>query len=936
MSEPKVGVPLTQHLLHGIRAAVDVGRVVRGGVLDGVKSVVVAGRVVGDQMKTVSNIITDPLKDVAEAAARLAERRLRERFGGKDDSLSSENVRKRKLERYRLLFHALGSTVRGGVPVNDLEEAFGLAGLPVARTEVGRLSYQEDLDGNGVLDFDEFTSVMDRLASYHERRNGSFLKGKIEGSFLYGTEGASMSAQKIAWETLTNPGFSRFARVVSVLLSLAIIIAVGCFVLSSSVPIDREYHATFFTLEAICVFVFSVEYVAKLLCAQPTLARYLVSGEHLMEALTLLPFLVDLIEEERVVYSSANGLTPSQQSPISSFLRIFRTLRLLKLTRYVPYVSLMTASAAASAAPMAMAGFVLLIGSLLLAFGAYFSERGVWSDAATGYVLSDGNLSPFQSIGESLYWAIITLTTVGYGDIVPSTALGLLVGAITAVAGTIIVAFPVSIYAEEFAHEYEELEKTNSLQAEMAAALEGDKRSDEFSKLGREPHLVDRLLAAQTTAIRSKNVKMCKNTGTLFKNLSPAVPLNLALIRNGYAQSLSEATTRALENNGGPQSPSAVRSSNVGRGIINSPSEAMPIEYTDASREKWTLPAGGVPLSTPLYPESHDPFKFVEVWGLLTAASQTSVDLRDPAFAAWGLGEREAEYDWYRSESQLETEAHKAANDRVLSASRLGRDRVHSAEEDSGEDLYRAVAARRKELSLEAARTMGALGRSPSEGYREAQASLLSIAAEASRLTGIVGDQILDDDIESGNARLPLVATTVVGSDDDDVERSGIYATASSTTRNPAPCNVDSSGVGLDARAVEVPALNFGLFSTPPKKRPSDTLFEGSSGTHDLKNITGVTGEGGGGDSAEGVAQGVGFDVDSHRLTPASFESYDLTQDKPLCDAILALLTDKRKHVWAAIRLLESRFRDDLSIEISRRWVRWMGMPPDYVGEVSR
>lgn len=150
-------------------------------------------------------------------------------------------------------------------------------------------------------------------------------------------------------------------------------------------------------------------------------------------------------------------------------LRIFRVLRVMKLMKYVPYVGLMSASAGASAAPIAMALFVMGIGTVLLAFGAYYTERGEW-DAALGLYTTEGRPSPFQSILEATYWAVITLTGVGYGDIVPITLWGKIVGGITAIAGTIIVAFPVSIYTEEFGKEYSEMVKTLALQAEMGAS----------------------------------------------------------------------------------------------------------------------------------------------------------------------------------------------------------------------------------------------------------------------------------------------------------------------------------------------------------------------------------------------------------------------------------------------------------------------------------
>ena len=417
----------------------------------------------GAGARAITETLTDPFKELLEAEVRRLETRLRARFQGTDDSQSAEKKRARQLARNRRLFTALSATGRGGVPINDLEDAFGLAGLPVARTEVGRLSYEADADGNGVLDFDEFTVVLDALGNYHTAQQGSSLRAAIGGSFLYGTEGARLSARAVLWHTLADPAFSRAARAVHMVLGAAVLLAVAVFVASTVPSLDAAYHRAFANVETVCLLVFTAEYVLKAFSAQPSLGAHLCSRAHALDLATLIPFFVDLAEEARVKSGS-----PPTGNPLINFVRIFRVVRAVKVLRYVPYVSLMSASASASAAPMGIALFVLMIGTTLLAFGAYYTECGVWSEAAQRYVQPDGTISPFQSIAESMYWAVITLTTVGYGDLIPASSWGKVVGAVTAVAGTVIVAFPVSIYTEEFANEYSELEKTRALQAELS------------------------------------------------------------------------------------------------------------------------------------------------------------------------------------------------------------------------------------------------------------------------------------------------------------------------------------------------------------------------------------------------------------------------------------------------------------------------------------
>lgn len=176
----------------------------------------------------------------AAAEARLVAARLRERLGGLDDSESLEKRRARQVARYERLFSALSVTGRGGVPINDLEDAFGLAGLLVARTEVGRLSYEADEDGNGALDFAEFTVVLDKLSAY-QTKTASALGSKLQGSFFYGTEGASMTLQQIIWRSLEDPAFSVAARIANIIIIAAILVATGAFILSTNAELGASW-----------------------------------------------------------------------------------------------------------------------------------------------------------------------------------------------------------------------------------------------------------------------------------------------------------------------------------------------------------------------------------------------------------------------------------------------------------------------------------------------------------------------------------------------------------------------------------------------------------------------------------------------------------------------------------------------------------------------
>lgn len=136
-------------------------------------------------------------------------------------------------------------------------------------------------------------------------------------------------------------------------------------------------------------------------------------------------------------------------------LRALRLFRLFKLARYVPAFAIVGAAVARAWAPLmaalAVAAAQLYIAAMLL----YFIE-------------GDAKPEAFGSITRALWWAVVTLTTVGYGDVYPETALGRVAAGLVAIAGIGIVAMPTGILASAFAEEFRERHERAQLQAKEA------------------------------------------------------------------------------------------------------------------------------------------------------------------------------------------------------------------------------------------------------------------------------------------------------------------------------------------------------------------------------------------------------------------------------------------------------------------------------------
>ena len=703
-------------------------------------------RVALDPLQHLATLAIERGREYSEAEFKKAEQALRARFGGYDDSQSAEKQRARKLQTFKALFDLIVSdkkSVRGGVTepvvtIADFENIFGAANLFEARAEVGALSYAVDIKGYGSLNFGEFCEVLDKLEEMTEGKgderssaSSRFLAkdGAPKASFLFGTEGASLSMSEIVWQTLDNQKFSGCATITAVFLSIAIIAACATFVLQS-VP-SLAGSAVFEPLEATCLGVFTVEYLIRLYCT-PDRRKLIRSMSHLIDILTIVPYYFELI------YSKTGKELVGAGGTIMRVFHIFRVFRIFKLLKYVPFASLMSEAAASSAAPIGMALFVMVIGMVLMAFGAYFTERGTWSNEKGFYEDDDGLKSKFQSIAESSYWAIVTLTGVGYGDITPNSPLGKLVGALTALAGTVLVAFPVSIYTEEFSKEYASLMKTKALRSELGS-----------------DNLCGRLTKAHDKVIEVMALKHVQRDVGLDSSFSPSVPRNLAMIRQTQTLKLRKSHS----DNGG---------------------DAQHLLSEDRKSQQNTISA----RKQQRYKDSSDPDLFRTIW----------------QFSSTVAGFRAREMAGLRSSSSTHSPSS------VLKSG------------------------------------SSASGRGLSNDSSSSSSSFSSSAMSTP-----------SDRLNSADAKLAI--------------------------------NVLSS---------------WGKKTSKWGKRSA-------------KTVSGV----------------------SSRLSADSFSDHDLTDDEVLEKAMLILLADKRRELWAQAQLLESRFRDDMTIEISRRWQSWMGMPKDYVKRVS-
>lgn len=222
----------------------------------------------------------------------------------------------------------------------------------------------------------------------------------------------------IIFESKT-PGGKAF----DVSLLVAIGLSVTVVMLESVKPIQAEYAVLLRNLEWVFTGLFTLEYIARLLCVRRPW-QYAWSFYGIVDLLAILPSYIYL-------FTSANYVM------VVRVLRLLRVFRVLKLAHFLEETDTLVTALRASRRKIMV--FVFSVVAVVIVMG-------------TLMYLIEGEANGFTSIPLSIYWAIVTLTTVGYGDITPHTPLGQLMASLIMIMGYGIIAVPTGIFSMELRH----------------------------------------------------------------------------------------------------------------------------------------------------------------------------------------------------------------------------------------------------------------------------------------------------------------------------------------------------------------------------------------------------------------------------------------------------------------------------------------------------
>ncbi|XP_039253930.2 potassium voltage-gated channel subfamily A member 1-like [Styela clava] len=202
----------------------------------------------------------------------------------------------------------------------------------------------------------------------------------------------------------------------------------------------------FFIIETFCVICFTIELIVRFVVT-PNKISFMKSPLNIIDIAAILPYFIQLGVDIHTGSSESNSSEDSLNSlVVLRILRLVRILRVFKLSRYSTKLRVLGRTLIASVGELSILVFFIFLAMILFSTVVYFIES------------TSGPGNKFDSIPASFWWAVVTMTTVGYGDVVPRTVLGKIVGFLCAITGVLCIALPVPSIVNNFVKQLEEAE----------------------------------------------------------------------------------------------------------------------------------------------------------------------------------------------------------------------------------------------------------------------------------------------------------------------------------------------------------------------------------------------------------------------------------------------------------------------------------------------
>ncbi len=217
---------------------------------------------------------------------------------------------------------------------------------------------------------------------------------------------------------------TRAGRTFDIVLLWLISISVGVVMLESVPELQEKYGSLFYGLEWGFTILFTIEYIVRVVVVRQK-KRYIFSFFGIVDILSIIPTYLTIF------------LAGSQYLLVIRILRLLRVFRVLKMARHIGEANLIMNAFRASLAKLTVFLFFVIALTVVLGTAMYIVE---------GLIAKNPG---FNSVPQSVYWGIVTISTVGYGDITPVTVVGKFIATIIMLIGYGIIAVPTGIVAAE-------------------------------------------------------------------------------------------------------------------------------------------------------------------------------------------------------------------------------------------------------------------------------------------------------------------------------------------------------------------------------------------------------------------------------------------------------------------------------------------------------
>ncbi|XP_015795593.1 potassium voltage-gated channel subfamily A member 2 isoform X2 [Tetranychus urticae] len=270
--------------------------------------------------------------------------------------------------------------------------------------------------------------------------------------------------QRKVWLLFEYPESSQAARVVAITSVAVILISIVIFCLET-LPEFKHYkifktssnitrviedevpsvNEPFFIIETLCIIWFSVELSVRFLSC-PSKIAFIKDIMNSIDLMAIIPYFITLATVFGDKEQDHHKFVSEKQSQAMSLailrvIRLVRVFRIFKLSRHSKGLQILGMTLRASLRELGLLMFFLFIGVILFSSAVYYAE-------------ADSERSYFKSIPDAFWWAVVTMTTVGYGDMRPIGVLGKIVGSLCAIAGVLTIALPVPVIVSNFNYFY--------------------------------------------------------------------------------------------------------------------------------------------------------------------------------------------------------------------------------------------------------------------------------------------------------------------------------------------------------------------------------------------------------------------------------------------------------------------------------------------------